>query len=448
MNNERAHVADDRGIRTTDRRPGPVSAAMPTTGDERALQRRANAVNASGAVVRLRALGAMTVPPVIQRMAYDELRTGTYYRVTGHEDVLYLRSKSRIGRNLFTPHSSMTLPVFEVADPAHVERSATAEEVTVVDVNAQLRRQQPRLDELRQLQSKMAQRAGTLRDPSIVMREEERRTMIDLNIEAMDHSRSIAEPLIRDIFGAATTYRGVLRIMTMFLDGKLPGTPWSTGALMPESNMLLEQLKALTAAGLVTYESQPSGQSTPIEGTEVQQHQAAYLEISGEAALMNELATAIGVENALHGHQITIIEPGAVVEAALRVGVATIREAFEPLSRVEAGDIVERDDGFSANLYTRVNNNARYLNAMKAVPGLASILEGHVTLFLLSSTFRDADATLMFDRLVKLVARANEALARKAVAARVRALDDEPAMANEDMPTAEELGIGHLDDLR
>jgi len=217
---------------------------------------------------------------------------------------------------------------------------------------------------------------------------------------------------------------------------------------MPESNMLLEQLKALTAAGLVTYESQPSGQSTPIEGTEVQQHQAAYLEISGEAALMNELATAIGVENALHGHQITIIEPGAVVEAALRVGVATTREAFEPLSRVEADDIVERDDGFSANLYTRVNNNARYVNAMKAVPGLASILEGHVTLFLLSSTFRDADATLMFDRLVKLVARANEALARKSVAARVRALDDEPAMASEDMPTAEELGIGHLDDLR
>ena len=226
MNNERAHVADDRGIRTTDRRPGPVSAAMPTTGDERALQRRANAVNASGAIVRLRALGAMTVPPVIQRMAYDELRTGTYYRVTGHEDVLYLRSKSRIGRNLFTPHSSMTLPVFEVADPAPVERSATAEEVTVVDVNAQLRRQRPRLDELRQLQSEMAQRAGTLRDPSIVMREEERETMIGLNIEAMEQSRSIAEPLIRDIFGAATTYRGVLRIMTMFLDGKLPGTPW------------------------------------------------------------------------------------------------------------------------------------------------------------------------------------------------------------------------------
>jgi hypothetical protein len=223
---------------------------------------------------------------------------------------------------------------------------------------------------------------------------------------------------------------------------------------MPESRLIVDRLKTITELGMITYESQPSGHPDPA-GPGVAVHQAAYLELSGPPDLMDQLDRMISRANRTSAEKIMVVRPDEARLMPLRVAVAADEQSlagFRFNQRIE----IERGQGHVfARLGHMVHNNSRYLNQLAQVPGLARILQGHVTLFLASSAYAQSDETLLFDQLIGLIQEARLALVRQALedsarqdfAAKVKALEAEPRMPDSELLTTEETGTSHLDDL-
>lgn len=376
---------------------------------------------------------------VVQRLAYDILSTGKYYKVAGHDRVLYLWVKRREGVNAFTPHARLKHPTIEVTSLDDIERIATPEEIATANVDVELLAHRDELAQFERLSRQIDMYDKILRDESRNLDPRTRSQLRNRNIALVEESQRIVTPVIVALFGTAASYDDLRTVMRNFLSGKLPGTPWFTGRLTPESNAIVERLKTITDLGMITYESQPSGHPDPSGPPGVAIHQAAFLELSGPPDLMDQLDRAISRANRTAAHKISVLRPGEKDLMPLRVAVAAREESLTGLG-VEP-DQIERGRGHVfARLGNPVHNNSRYFDKLAKVPGLARILKDHVTLLLVSDTYEDRHETLLFDQVIDLVHEARTALI-------VKALAEEPVMEESEQLTSEETGTGHLDDL-
>jgi hypothetical protein len=366
-------------------------------------------------------------------MPYGSLTTRRYYRVKDH-DVLWLAARHEQNGCTFTQHeddpSVITIPNFD-----DVEREATIPEIT----GHLLRVHAPSLAQVEQINRALVENSARIRSGELDARQcdELRNENIRLSKEL---SRQL-QPVIRDIFRAPTDYDGLRYLMGKFLQGELPGTPWVSGSLMLESSTIARHLQIMTKLGFITYESQPSGQSHQIpEVPDVREHQNAYLEISGPQNLMAALQDGIIEANRTLARKIFVVKPWQETSATLRTLVGSSAPQIRKV-RIDA-TITEEHDHYVARIATSVSNNNRYQQLLYRVnPALAQAMRGHVTLFLVSSTYRDEDSTVFFDDLINLMRGAVTRVERE------QALDAREPTAEEEL-TAEEAHVGHLAELK
>ncbi|MGA8355080.1 MAG: hypothetical protein WB698_13035 [Solirubrobacteraceae bacterium] len=401
------------------RRPSQPDLGRTASDPQRAVGNRALASAMRLAPVRLPSLaGTPRAAWMLMRMPYDSLQAGRYYRVKRVKEVLYLKQRHRQDGCRFTQHeddllaSSVGIPSFD-----DVEREATAAEITAVRAKRLLAAHAETLERVDRINRQLRLNSARIRSGQLGA--EQSRELRDANLLLSQQMSRLLEPVIADLFRTATDYAGLRVLMGRFLRGQLPGTPWASGRLMPESSAIAGHLQAMTELGFITYESQPSGQSHELSDVPgVHEHQNAYLELSGPPELMAALQERIAQANSTLARQIIVVKPGQEDLVALR----TLVDRREGVHEVHPQRM-------------RVTNNNRYQRQLHATnPALREAMEGHVTLVLVSSTHRDVDATVLFDDLLEMMPGA------------VASAEHEALAANELTP--EEANVGHIAELK
>ena len=218
--------------------------------------------------------------------------------------------------------------------------------------------------------------------------------------------QALGRAMVEQLYPHATEYGTVLSLMRLFLTGVMPANPVYTGLLWAETKLILPHLLDLTEAGITPWESQPSGQPVALGGG-VTALQYAFLELSGPADVVQELARRLGPVATVH-----VVYPGERRQLPLKRYQAATSAGLAEF--VAGRDDQERHtrpvrDGHQWYVDWRddVGNDGKYLRrAVDAMPTLRRTLDGHAYLNLVST---DAlhDAAL-FDTVRALLPRGGE----------------------------------------
>ena len=194
--------------------------------------------------------------------------------------------------------------------------------------------------------------------------DQRKQKLIEKNRKLGPKLHVIKNEIMSKLFKDVSKREDIAALTELYLRGESPGLPYVAGDLSQETDRLLSDLIELNQRGIITYESQPSQETTEREGVKISQQ--AFISFSlpaQELELLKEQVKDYNEREPRRPRRLVVTEATEPELAPLKVAFSETFVEFNELYKTEK----RKEGGYASKLYVQANSPSRYLELVKKV---------------------------------------------------------------------------------